>query len=262
MPPRARAKSRKPAGPHALTEADVALLRERLESGKRPRVMLLVDTALGAAGTSVPVVGFADPAVGEFISIRLRDDVVPFSPVELSLPVRGAKAAQAGQPAPPAALPLEPPAAPGRPSHPSEGYRPSGADAHGAAKSAAPSRPARLVAVPEPEAPESSEPETAAAEKPAKAAKKRPTRAGAMSVTMRFNGQTWSYESTRGGKRSTGRPLNLAAVRAFADRLDDPPLRRELLNAINVCREQVQTRADALRAELERVEVELAELDE
>ena len=80
MPPRARTKSRKASGPAALTDADVALLRERLESGKRPRVMLLVDTALGAAGTSVPVVGFADPAVGEFISIRLRDDVVPFSP--------------------------------------------------------------------------------------------------------------------------------------------------------------------------------------
>jgi hypothetical protein len=263
MPPRARAKSRKASGPTALTDADVALLRERLETGKRPRVMLLVDTALGAAGTSVPVVGFADPAVGEFISIRLRDDVVPFSPAELSLPIRGAKAAPAEVPVAPAALPLEPPAAPGRPSHPSEGYRPSGADAHAASKAAAPSdqsRPARLVAVPEPEAVEPSEP--ASAEKPTKAAKKKPTRAGAMSVTMRFNGQTWSYESTRGGKRSTGRPLTLAAVRAFADRLDDPPLRRELLNAINVCRQQVQTRAEALRAELERVEVELAELDE
>jgi hypothetical protein len=262
MPPRARAKSRKASGPTALTDADVALLRERLETGKRPRVMLLVDTALGAAGTSVPVVGFADPAVGEFISIRLRDDVVPFSPAELSLPVRGAKATPAEPSGAPAALPLEPPA-PARPSHPSEGYRPSGADVQAASKASAPSgqsRPARLVAVPEPEAAEPSEP--AGTEKPTKAAKKKPTRAGAMSVTMRFNGQTWSYESTRGGKRSTGRPLTLAAVRAFADRLDDPPLRRELLNAINVCRQQVQTRAEALRAELERVEVELAELDE
>ncbi len=132
MPSRARARSRKSSGPTALTDADVALLRERLETGKRPRVMLLVDTALGAAGTSVPVVGFADPAVGEFISIRLRDDVVPFSPAELSLPVRGAKATPAA--AAPAALPLEPAGAPARPSHPSEGYRPSGADAHAASK--------------------------------------------------------------------------------------------------------------------------------
>ena len=264
MPPRARARSRKASGPTALTEADVALLRERLESGKRPRVMLLVDTALGAAGTSVPVVGFEDPAVGEFISIRLRDDVVPFSPAELSLPVRGAKAS----PSPaPASLPLESPAplsASPRPSHPSEGYRPSGAESSAAARSSEPSRPsrpARLVAVPEPEASEPPAP-APAEDKPAKAARKRPLRSGAMSVTMRFNGQTWSYDSTRGGKRSTSRPLNLAAVRAFADRLDDPPLRRELLNAINVCRQQVQTRADVLRAELERVEIELAELDE
>ncbi len=79
---------------------------------------------------------------------------------------------------------------------------------------------------------------------------------------MRFSGQAWTYESTRGGKRSAGKPLSLAAVRAFADRLDDPPLRRELLSAIDLCRSQVQSRAQALRAELERVEVELAELDE
>ncbi len=264
MPPRARARSRKAPGPTALTDADVALLRERLESGKKPRVMLLVDTALGAAGTSVPVVGFADPAVGEFISIRLRDDVVPFSPAELSLPVRGAKAVTA---APPAPLPLDAPDSPPRSGHPSEAYRPTGADAHESArpgKPSGPSRPARLVAVPEPEpqTPSSPASDPERPQKPAKAAKKRPARTGAMSVTMRFNGQLWTYESTRGGKRSTGRPLNLAAIRAFADRLDDPPLRRELLSAIDVCRQQVQSRADALRAELERVEVELAELDE
>jgi hypothetical protein len=254
MAPRARARNRKAAGPTALTDADVALLRERLESGKRPRVMLLVDTALGAAGTSVPVVGFADPAVGEFISIRLRDDVVPFSPAELSLPVRGPKAAATGAPGAPASLPLDPPAQPAppaqRPSHPSQGYRPSGE----------PSRPARLMAVPEPQATEAETPPAPSA--PAKAAKKRSARPGGMSVTMRFSGQAWTYESTRAGKRSAGKPLSLAAVRAFADRLDDPSLRRDLLGAIDVCRHQVQTRAEALRAELERVEVELAELDE
>ena len=212
--------------------------------------MLLVDTALGAAGTSVPVVGFADPAVGEFISIRLRDDVVPFSPAELSLPVRGAKPTGTAAPAP-ASLPLEPPAP--RPSHPSQGYRPSNE----------PPRPAaRLMAVPEPEAGEPPAPPAAEIPPAKSAAKRRPAKCGAMSVTMRFSGQAWTYESTRGGKRSAGKPLSLAAVRAFADRLDDPPLRRELLSAIDLCRSQVQSRAQALRAELERVEVELAELDE
>jgi hypothetical protein len=229
------------------------VLRERLETGKRPRVMLLVDTALGAAGTSVPVVGFADPAVGEFISIRLRDDVVPFSPAELSLPVRGTKASAAPAPA---SLPLDPPAQPpARPSHPSQGYRPSG-------EPVAASRPARLVAVPEPEAGEPATVPTPAAAPAKAAAKRRPAKGASMSVTMRFSGQAWTYESSRGGKRSAGKPLGLAAVRAFADRLDDPPLRRDLLAAIDVCRAQVLTRAEALRAELERVEVELAELEE
>jgi hypothetical protein len=218
--------------------------------------MLLVDTALGAAGTSVPIVGFADPAVGEFISIRLRDDVVPFSPAELSLPVRGAKATAPGAPVAPALLPLDPPAQPAtRPSHPSQGYRPSG-------EPVATGRPARLVAVPEPEAAAPPAPATAPAAPAKAAAKRRPAKGGGMTVTMRFSGQAWTYESTRGGKRSSGKPLSLAAVRAFADRLDDPSLRRDLLGAIDVCRQQVQTRAEALRAELERVEVELAELDE
>lgn len=215
--------------------------------------MLLVDTALGAAGTSVPVVGFADPAVGEFISIRLRDDVVPFSPAELSLPVRGPKPSAAASAASAASLPLDPPPAP-RPSHPSQGYRPSGAEAP---------RPARLVAVPEP-AQEQAEATSAAAPtaSAAKATKRRPARGGAMSVTLRFNGQTWMYESTRNGKRSAGKPLSLAAVRALADRLDDQSLRRDLQAAIDLCRQQVQTRAEQLRLELERVEVELAELED
>lgn len=259
MPPRARARSRKPsgpAGPTALTDEDVALLRERLESGKRPRVMLLVDTALGSAGTSVPVVGFADPAVGEFISIRLRDDVVPFSPAELSLPVRGAKP-KAAPVVPAASLPLDTPEPAARPSHPSEGYRPSGAIA---AESSGRSRPARLVSVPQPAESIAEPPPPSPA--PAKATKKRPARTGAMSVTLRFNGQAWTYESTRSGKRSASRPLNLAAVRALADRLDDPALRREMQSAIDACRQQVQSRADQLRLELERVEVELAELDD
>lgn len=81
-------------------------------------------------------------------------------------------------------------------------------------------------------------------------------------MTLRFAGQGWTYESTRSGRRSAARPLNLAAVRAFADRLDDPALRRDLQGAIDVCRQQVQTRAETLRAELERVEIELADLDE
>lgn len=244
MPPRARARSRPARGPAALSEADVTLLREKLESGKKPRVVLLVDTALGPAGTSVPIVSFAEPAVGEFISVRLRDDVVPFSPTELSIPVRGRPAATT--------LPLETPPARQAPP-PARPYTP--------AKTEDSPRPARLVAVPEPP-PELPEAPPTEAPPATKAAARKPARTGGLSVTFRFAGHHWTYESTRGGRRTTAKPLNLAAVRAFTDRLDDPALRRDLQVAIDVCRQQTQTRADALRAELERVEVELAELDE
>jgi hypothetical protein len=243
MPPRARARSRSAAGPVSLTEADVASLREKLEAGKKPRVTLLVGTALGPAGTSVPIVGFEEPAVGEFISVRLRDDVVPFSPAELSLPTRGRPTAVKDEPA------VAPAPAP--------------------QKKAA---PPRLVAVPEPEyAPTPPEPKPAAApaavaESPVKAAApakaaRRPAR-GNISVTLRFSGKGWTYESTRGGRKAAARPLNLAAVRAFSDRLDDPSLRKDLQATVDIARQEAKSKADALRAELERVEVELADLDE
>src|ERR1700712_2929599 len=134
MPPRARARSR-PSGPAPLTDTDIAALREKLESGKKPRVMLLVGTALDPAGTSVPIVNFSEPAVGEFISVRLRDDVVPFSQAELALPVRG-RAPTLPLETPPARPEPAPAAAPQRP------YKPAKTDDS--------PRPARLVAVPEP----------------------------------------------------------------------------------------------------------------
>ena len=245
MPPRARARSR-PTGPVPLSDTDIAGLQEKLAAGKKPRVMLLVGTALDPAGTSVPIVGFEEPAVGEFISVRLRDDVVPFSPAELSIPVRGR----------PATLPLETPPANAAPTPPPRPYKPARAEDS--------PRPARLVAVPEPaqQLPEVPSVASAApAPAPAKASRK-PARTGGLSVTLRFTGQHWTYESTRSGRKAAAKPLNLSAVRAFSDRLEDQALRRDLQAAIDICRAQAQTRADALRAELERVEVELAELDE
>jgi hypothetical protein len=244
MPPRARSRSHSSAGPVSLSEADVTALREKLAGGKKPRVTLLVNTALGPAGTTVPVVSFEEPATGEFITVKLADDVVPFSPAELSLPTRGRPTAV--KDAPPAALPLEPPP-----------YSPSNAPSP--RKTQAP----RLVAVPEPsenQAPE--KPADAPAAKPAKATAKRPGRSGSITVTIRFAGKGWTYESTRAGRKSAARPLNLAAVRAFSDRLDDPSLRRDLQATIDIAREEAKTKADVLRAELERVEVELAELED
>jgi hypothetical protein len=241
MPPRARSRSHSSAGPVSLSEADVTALREKLAGGKKPRVTLLVNTALG---TTVPVVSFEEPATGEFITVKLADDVVPFSPAELSLPTRGRPTAV--KDAPPAALPLEPPP-----------YSPSNAPSP--RKTQAP----RLVAVPEPsenQAPE--KPTDAPAAKPAKATAKRPGRSGSITVTIRFAGKGWTYESTRAGRKSAARPLNLAAVRAFSDRLDDPSLRRDLQATIDIAREEAKTKADVLRAELERVEVELAELED
>ena len=230
----------------SLSEADVTALREQLDGGKKPRVMLLVNTALGPAGTTVPVVSFEEPPVGEFITVKLADDVVPFSPTELSLPTRG-------RPAEPKVASPAPSLAPQAAT-----YSPSNSPVASPRKSTP-----RLVAVPEPaQNTTESTPATSAAAKPSKAAAKRPGRTGTIAVTIRFAGKGWTYESTRGGRKTAPRPLNLAAVRAFSDRLDDPSLRRDLQATIDIARQEAKTKADALRAELERVEVELAELED
>ena len=242
MPPRTRARAAAaPKDPVALTDADIALLKERLDTGRRPRVTLLVDTALGAAGTTAAVISFGDAADGEYISVRLRDDVVPFAPTELAMPKRGPRPSPAADAEPPASLPLDTPA-----EQPIDAAKP------------------RLVAVPDaPPAAPVPAPAALPAEdkKPAKKPARRP-RAGSLAVTIRFTGDAWTYETTRSGKRSAARSLNLAAVRAFADRVDEPALRRDLQEAVDLCRQQVQSRAQALRSELEQIEVELAELEE
>jgi hypothetical protein len=94
---------------------------------------------------------------------------------------------------------------------------------------------------------------------------RRPRAAGkvpAFSVTLRFNGTTWTLESHRGGKRSKATPANLAAVRAFAERIDDVELRGQIRASLELCRREVAARANALRSELEQAEIFLAELED
>jgi replicative DNA helicase len=54
----------------------------------------------------------------------------------------------------------------------------------------------------------------------------------------------------------------LAAIRAFADQLEDQALRRQLDNTVEACREEARKKATALREELARLETELAALDD
>lgn len=254
------------SGPAPLTDADVGKLREQVEAGKEPRVQLLVDTAAAPAGTRGPVVELRDPAnEPEFIVLRVSGDEVPFHPSELSLPTRAPKgSARRSDAAVPSVARLSAVPSPDGPPAPPPVTADSGpAEAGGSAAET----PSPEQAAPEPEkAPErATAPDASPA--PAPSTRSKGSRGGSgrppsFTITLRFTGSEWTAETTRGGRRTKPQPVPLAAVRAFAERADDVELRRSVLAAVEQCRKQAQTRAETLRAELERVETALAQLED
>ncbi|HVT63637.1 MAG TPA: DUF6319 family protein [Mycobacteriales bacterium] len=95
---------RTPATPPALSDEDVASLREKVKSGEKPRVVIRAASAAVAAGTRGNVIKVGNPKEGEYIVVRLGKDEVPFAPNELGIPGRSAP------PAPRSVAPVKAPA--------------------------------------------------------------------------------------------------------------------------------------------------------
>jgi Family of unknown function (DUF6319) len=114
VPPSRRTAAALPA----MTDEDVATVRQRVVAGERPRVVVRAASAAVAAGTRGNVVRLGDPKDSEYIVVRLGKDEVPFAPAELSLSTRP-KAAPASKPTPPSprtqAAPRTPPTPAARP---------------------------------------------------------------------------------------------------------------------------------------------------
>src|SRR5262245_50464705 len=76
-----------------LSEDDVRVLREGVEAGRKPKVMF-TESAGQIAGQLGQVVGLTDPAESDdFVVVRFGRDELPFSPADLQVAPRGAKAA-------------------------------------------------------------------------------------------------------------------------------------------------------------------------
>ena len=220
MPPRKKA----PAGPPALTDADIADLRARLSGGEKPRVIVRTASAAVPAGTRGNVVRIGNPSDGEFIVVRLGRDEVPFAPSELAVGRRGGRPSKAA---------VAPPA----PAKKSAAAKKAAAPAK---KAAAPAKKAAPVK------------RAAAARRPAAAKRKT---LPPLVVTLRFTDGDWTVEASRGARRiSKAVAVRPGAVKAFADLVEDGAVREALTDTIESCRSVVEERAAALRAELAAAE--------
>jgi hypothetical protein len=263
-----------------LDDAALTRLRQELSTGKRPSLVLLSGGAGLPAGSRGQLVRIDDPPQdAEFLHVKVGNDELPFAPEELGLPGRGrpAKAAPT-PPAAPAASSPRPPAPARSPEPILEPVRPDRR-----------TRAERVVEPPSPPTePAVPAPDPAAAERPAgttpsagtapagampaerstpdRPPVRRPARPGAappkVTLTLRFADFGWTVETLVAGRRDKPQPVPLAAIRAFADQLEDQGLRRQLEGTVEACRAAAEKRATALRAELSRLETELAALDD
>jgi hypothetical protein len=111
------------ATPPALTDDDVASLREKVKAGEKPRVVIRAASAAVASGTRGNVIRVGNPKEGEYIVVRLGKDEVPFAPNELGIAGRVAASPAASAAAPAAARPVA--KAPAKPPAPRSASRAS-----------------------------------------------------------------------------------------------------------------------------------------
>jgi hypothetical protein len=237
-------KKASPAPPK-LTDADVDVLRARVQAGEKPRVLVRAASAAVPAGTRGNIVRIGKPSEGEYVVVRLGKDEVPFAPSELAMTGRPGALA----PPPPAKkAPAAKKAAPA--TKPTTATKPAPA-----ARKAAPAAP---VPAKRP-SPASKPPARSGTSKRAAAGRRTPP---PLIVTLRFHEGEWSVEAVRGARR-LAKPSGVrpGAVKAFADLLDEETVRDALTETIESCRSVVEERAAALRAELVAAEAALKEYE-
>jgi hypothetical protein len=247
MPPASRADT----GPAPLSDEEVTRLREQVARGEAPRVVVRSASAAVPAGSRGPVVRLDDPkTAAEFIVVRLKGDDVPFAPAELAVSKRGRPAA---------AAPMQP--AQKRPPRKATGRsRPARTTKEAANPPVAPAPAPKEHPAPAPKVQPAAAPKAAKASAPAK--RSRPKAPASLVVTLRFDGDAWTVEALRGG-RKVGKPVPVraGAARAIGELIGADQVTRLVEETVDACRSEVEKRADALRAQLEAAEAELAQYD-
>jgi hypothetical protein len=246
MPARRRA-----VDPPPLSDDDVAAITSELRRGKAPRVTVR-STAGQPGGSRGPVVEVRDPALGgaEYIVVRVGGDDLPFAPHELSLGRR----ATAGRAAPalPAKATRSTKASPTTRSRKTPARKaaasPRTPSRAGEAKAASPATRTRK------EAP-------AKDTQPARSAGPRRRRAGSpISVTVHYDGETWTAEATKGGRSLARRQrVRPAQAEAVARALGIAAVVEAVGAIVATQRADVEAKAASLRGALAELEAELAD---
>ncbi|MEJ3744354.1 hypothetical protein WEI85_13800 [Actinomycetes bacterium KLBMP 9797] len=229
-----------------LSVDELQTIRDTLAAGRKPRVMF-TDSAGQIAGQIGQVVELTDPGVSdEWVVVRFGRDELPFSPADLSVPPRGAKAAKARakQPEP------EPEPAPPAPEFMIT-----------RAPVPAPRKEARVTTVdsaPEPAVDRADKP-AAKATKAAKAAK--PKAPAGLTVTLAYTEGEWTVAATQGAK-ALAKPYVVKPIEALkmVALVDVPGVKEAVEQILDAERSEAEKQAEKLRAELAEVEARLAEL--
>ncbi|MCP2166408.1 DUF6319 family protein [Goodfellowiella coeruleoviolacea] len=217
----------------ALSAADLDHLRAELAEGRTPTVWFTAKAVGMEAGRSAKVLGFTEPAEGDFIQVRPTgsQDELSFSPAEMTLtkPPRKPKA-----PAKPAAPVVAEPWIPPAPPEPVSKPR---ADAAGPTESAG-KRPAR-----------------------AGSGARRVAKPSEVTVTLSSTADgEWTVDVVTGKKRTVRSAPVPASHVAQAAKVLHPDVAEAIQAVLDAAREQQLARVEQLRAELEAAQRALEEL--
>jgi hypothetical protein len=230
-----------------LSTDELSSIRDGLAAGRKPKVVFTA-AAGQIEGQTGQVIELTDPAVSdEFVVVRFGRDELPFSPNDLAVAPRGARAAKAA-----AAKPAPPPV---DEAPPGPGLLPP-SPAPAAAAVPAPREETKVTTstVEEP---------ADTAPRPAKRAAKaaRPKGPAGLTVTLAYTDGEWTVAATQGTK-SLAKPYVIRPAEALkmVALVDVPGVHEAVEHIMSAERAEAENQAEKLRAELAEIEARLAEL--
>jgi hypothetical protein len=264
-----------------LSTSELEHIREALAGGRKPKVMFTA-AAGQIAGQHGQVVQLTDPQAGdEWVVVRFGRDELPFSPIDLQIPPKGAPPRRPARAAAP--VPDVPPGPPLLAGPPPPGRTPPGRTPTGnpptvptPREEATVTRPATTTSTakaasgkqPGAEPADAAKPAGDGAGQPARGAAKAPARkAGrakapaALTVTLAYADGEWTVAAQQGNK-ALAKPYLIKATEALkmVGMLDVPGVQEAVEEIVSAARAEAQAAADRLRAELAEIEARLAEL--